>query len=157
MKFKMLTLLLLIFLLFLTFSFALPQDIVTIILNSTKVWWNDSVNASGIAKYANGTGISGAVNLTVDDTTYACPNTEDGNWSCVFNAPLRIGSYLVTVKIVNSTGYVFQNTTSLKVSPFYGKHPIGSGTRVVHELPMLIQDLNGEIKTVLARIIVWRG
>jgi hypothetical protein len=130
---------------------------VTITLNATKVWWNDSVSASGIAKYANGTGISGTVNLTVDGKTYICPDTSDGNWSCVFNAPLRIGSYLVTVKITNSTGYVFQNSTSLKVSPSYGKNPIGSATRVVYELPMLIQDLNGEIRAVLARIIVWKG
>jgi hypothetical protein len=157
MKLKLLTFLFLFILLLLALSFASPQDTVTIALNATKVWWNDSVNASGIAKYANGTGISGKVNLTVDSTDYLCPDTSDGNWSCVFNAPLKIGSYLVTVRITNSTGHVFQNSTSLKVSPSYGKNPIGSATRVVYEIPMLIQDLNGEIRSVLARIIIWKG
>ena len=157
MELKLLTFLSLLFLIFIALSFALPQDTVTITLNSTKVWWNDSVKASGIAKYANGTGISGTVNLKIGDNTYSCPSTDDGNWSCVFNAPLKIGSYVVTVNITNSTGYFFQNSTSLKVLPSYGKYPTGSVTRVVYELPILIQDLNGEIKTVLARVIVWKG
>jgi hypothetical protein len=157
MKLKLLTFLFLLFLLFIALSFASPQDTVTITLNSTKVWWNDSLNASGIAKYANGTGISGTVNLIVDSTNYPCPDTSDGNWSCIFNAPLKIGSFLITVKITNSTGYIFQNSTFLEVSPSYGKNPIGSVTRVVYELPMLIQDLNGEIRIVLARVIAWKG
>jgi hypothetical protein len=141
----------------LAISFALPQDTVTINLNATKVWWNDSVNASGTARYANGTGISGSVSIEVDGYIQNCPPTTDGNWSCVFNAPLKIGSYLVTVKITNSTGFVFQNSTSLGVSPYYGKKPIGTVSRIVYELPMLIQDLNGEIRVVFARIMVWRG
>jgi len=139
-------------------SIASNSDTVTITLNATKVWWNDSVKASGIAKYSNGTGISGTVNLVVDGANYSCPPTDaDGSWNCTFNAPMKIGSFFVTVIITNATNHQFQNSTSLVVSPHYGKTPIGSMTRVVYELPMLIQDLNGEIKTVLARIIVWKG
>ncbi|MEM5829387.1 MAG: hypothetical protein QW040_02265 [Candidatus Aenigmatarchaeota archaeon] len=147
------------FFIFLLFAFSLASNsyTITINLNSTKVWWNDSVTASGIAKYQNGTGISGTVNLTVNGLTYTCPDTNDGNWSCTFNAPSKIGSFLVTVTIKNATGHQFQNSTILRVSPYYGKTPMGSMTRVVYELPLLIQDLNGEIKTVLARIIVWKG
>ncbi|MEM5766614.1 MAG: hypothetical protein QW423_03215 [Candidatus Aenigmatarchaeota archaeon] len=148
--------LLFIFLLF-AISLASNWDTVTININSTKVWWNDGIKASGVAKYSNGTGISGAVNLTIGSSTVNCPDTNEGNWSCDFNAPSEIGSFLVTVTITNATGHQFQNSTSLTVSPHYGKTPTGSMTRVVYELPMLIQDLNGEIKTVFARIVVWKG
>jgi hypothetical protein len=103
MRLKLLTFLLLFFSLLIAFSFASTQDIVTIALNATNVWWNDTINASGIAKYVNGSGISGTVNLVVDGKTYDCPATSDGNWSCIFNAPVKIGTYLVTVKITNST------------------------------------------------------
>lgn len=130
---------------------------VTIALNATKVWWNDSIKASGIAKYNNGSGIAGAVEIKVDNLNFNCPDTSDGNWSCEFKAPNRIGSYVVTVTITNATGHKFQNFTQLKVSPNYGKTPTGSVARVVYELPLLIQDLNGDIRTVMARIMVWKG
>ncbi|MEM5852779.1 MAG: hypothetical protein QW228_00155 [Candidatus Aenigmatarchaeota archaeon] len=157
MKIKLLILSLIIIFLLSVFSIALNSGSVTINLNSTKVWWNDSVKANGIAKYSNGTGVSGSVSLSVDGVNYSCPPTDAyGNWSCIFNAPSRIGSFLVTVTVTNSTGYQFQNSTLLIVSPYYGKMPIGSITRVVYELPMLIQDLNGEIRRVFARVIVWK-
>ncbi|MEM5854785.1 MAG: hypothetical protein QXJ14_02145 [Candidatus Aenigmatarchaeota archaeon] len=158
MKIKLLIFSLLFMFLLFALSMASNPGTVTITLNATKVWWNDSVKASGIAKYSNGTGISGTVNLTVDGINHSCPPTDvNGNWNCTFNAPLKIGSFLVTVTVTNATGHQFQNSTFLSVSPYYGKTPIGSMTRVVYELPVLIQDLNGEIKTVLARIIVWKG
>ncbi|MEM5773041.1 MAG: hypothetical protein QXL86_02325, partial [Candidatus Aenigmatarchaeota archaeon] len=135
-----------------------PQNYtLSISLNTTKVWWNDGIKASGVAKYDDGIGITGTVEITIDGSNFDCPDTNDGNWSCEFNAPNKIGSYIVTVTITNATGHKFQNSTWLKVSPNYGKTSIGSITRVVYELPLLIQDLNGEIKTVLARIIVWKG
>lgn len=154
---KLLTFLFLIILSLIAISFASSEGTVTINLNATRVWWNDSVRASGVAKYSNGMGIVGTVNLTVGSDTYNCPDTSDGNWTCVFNAPTRIGDYLVKVRITNSTGSIFENSTFLTVSPSYGKIPVGTATRVVYELPLLIQDLNGEIRSVLARIIVWKG
>jgi hypothetical protein len=157
MEARPLIFLLLFLFLFVAISFASSQGTVTIELNATKVWWNDSVSASGVARYANGTGISGDVCIEVDGNNYDCPSTTDGNWSCVFNAPTKIGLYTVKVNITNSTGFVFQNSTSLTVSPFYGKSPLGTVDRIVYELPMLIQDMNGEIRVVLARIMVWKG
>jgi len=140
------------------FSVATTSDRVTISLNATKVWWNDTVNATGVATYANGTGIDGTVSLSVDSTSYSCsPTYSGGNWNCTFNAPNEIGSYTVTVTVTNGTSSTFQSSTTLNVAPYYGKTPIGSIDRVVYELPMLIQDINGEIKTVFARIIVWKG
>lgn len=149
--------------LLITLSFAANSDTVAINLNATKVWWNDSVNASGTAKYNSGAGIVGTVSLTVDSTGQSCldqpsPSTDaNGNWNCTFNAPIKIGSYTVTVVVTNSTGSQFQNSTALAVAPYYGKTPVGSIDRIVYELPMMIQDMNGEIRTVFARIMVWKG
>jgi len=132
-------------------------NVITINLNATKVWWNDSLIASGVAKYANGASVNGSVLLSVDNTNYSCSQTDaNGNWNCTFNAPIRIGVHTLTVKITDNSGYTFQNSTFLTVSPYYGRKPIGSIPRIVYELPMLIQDLDGEIKRVLARIIVWK-
>lgn len=140
----------------LAFTFASSSSyILTLNLNTSLAWWNDSINASGEAKYLDGTPITGSVSLRVDKI-YSCPDSTDGNWYCLFNAPNEIGSFLVLVNITNSSGFSFYNQTILKVSPNYGKKPISSTDRVVFELPMIIQDLNGEIKRVLARIIVWR-
>jgi len=139
-------------------SLAATSDTVTISLNATKVWWNDTVNATGVATYANGTGIGGTVSLSVDSTSQSCsPTYSNGKWNCTFNAPTEIGSYTVTVTITNATGSTVQNSTSLTVAPNYGKTPIGSIDRVVYELPLIIQDMNGEIKTIFAKIMVWKG
>jgi hypothetical protein len=145
-------------LLLIALSLAASTDTVTISLNATKVWWNDTINATGVATYANGTGIGGSVSLNVDGISYSCSRTySNGKWNCTFNAPLEIGSYSVTVTITNDTSSTTQNTTTFSVAPYYGKTPIGTSDRVVYELPMLIQDMNGEIKTIFARIIVWKG
>lgn len=144
-------------------SFAANSGTVSIELNATKVWWNDSVNASGVAKYSSGGGIIGTVSLTVDSAAQSCldqpsPSTDtNGNWNCTFNAPAKIGSYTVTVTVTNGTGSQFQNSTTLAVTPYYGDTPSGSADRIVYELPMMIQDLNGEIRTVFAKIMVWKG
>jgi len=158
MNVRMLIFSVLFLLLLIAFSVATSSDRVTISLNATNVWWNDGVNASGIATYASGSGISGTVSLSVDTASYSCSSTYSGGyWNCSFSAPTKIGSYAVTVTVTNGTGSIVQGSTTLNVAPYYGKTPIGSVDRVVYELPMLIQDMNGEIKTVFARIIVWKG
>lgn len=157
MKLFLVILLLIIISLFFSISKASDSGKVTIELNASKVWWNDSIMASGVAKYLDGGGIRGTVELEVDGIHKICPETdENGEWSCVFNAPTKIGSFIVRVTITNSTGQKFQNLTYLIVSPSYGRDSTGSKNKVVHELPVLIQDLDGEIKAVLARIMVWR-
>jgi hypothetical protein len=56
--------------------------------------------------------------------------------------------------ILLSTGAVFAAT----IFPFtYGSRPIGSTERVVYQQPLVMQDLNGTIATVIVTVIVWRG
>lgn len=158
MNVKLLIFSILLLFLLIAFSLAANSDSVTISLNVTRVWWNDSVNASGLATYADGSGISGTVSLDIDGSSQSCPATNsNGEWKCTFNAPIKIGSHSVTVTVTNSTGSKFQNTATLTVAPYYGKTPIGLTDRTVYESPMLIQDMNGEITTVFARIMVWKG
>jgi hypothetical protein len=158
MKLWLLVLILMGFLLFIGFSFA-AEGTVTISLNASKVWWDDSVNASGIATYSSGNPISGTVSIKLDSTTYSCPNTvaATGFWNCTFNAPTELGTYTILVNVTNSTGSSFTNTTTLYVTPNYGQKPIGTTDRVVYEVPMLIQDLNGRIRQAWARVMVWKG
>lgn len=158
MKTYVLVLILMIFLIFVGFSFA-AQGTVTINLNAPKVWWNDSVSASGIATYSNGNPISGTVSLVVGTATQFCPDTNavTGAWTCTFNAPTELGTYTVLVNVTNSTGSSFTNSTNLYVAPNYGQKAIGTSGRVVYEVPMLIQDLNGTVKKAWARIMVWKG
>jgi hypothetical protein len=158
MKVVILILILIIFLLFISFSFA-TEGTVTISLNASKVWWNDTVNASGVATYSSGSPIHGNVSISLDSTIYSCPSTNaaTGYWNCTFNAPLELGIYIVLVNVTNITGSSFTNTISLAVAPNYGLKPIGTINRVVYEVPMLIQDLNGKIRQAWVRIMVWKG
>jgi hypothetical protein len=124
-------------------------------LSSYEVWWNDSVTAWGQAKDSGGDPISGAwVNLTVGSTEYNnCNQTNSsGDWECVFNAPLELGTYTVSATVSYVT-----NSTSLEVKITYGQEPIGTIDRVVFEIPALIQEPSGRIRIVWFRILVWRG
>jgi len=133
-------------------------DIATVNLNATIFWWNDSVNISGIATYTNGTGIaSSTVAVTVGGVT--CSNTTDvnGNYNCIFRAPLELGTYTANINVTNSSGSTFTNSTSLIVKPTYGETPVGSVSRSVIEVPMLLQEPSGRIRKVIVRITVWPG
>ena len=158
MKEFALILILIIFSILINLSFA-SNGTVTINLNASKVWWNDTINASGIATYSDGSPIDGTVSIKLNGNEYSCSSTDvsTGFWNCTFNAPTEIGVYAVLVNITNATGSSFTNTTSLIVAPNYGQTPVGTTSRVVHEIPMLIQDLNGKIKQVWARVMVWKG
>ncbi|HKZ45450.1 MAG TPA: hypothetical protein VJ343_01975 [archaeon] len=159
MEVKILLLILVVFILFISSSLAANPDIVVINLNSTQTWWNDSILVNGVATYSNGNPISGSsVSVKLDGvancTTSTLPN---GNYNCSFFAPLNLGTYTVSVNVTNSTGSSFTNSTSLTVKMKYGQVPIGKSDRMTYEQPMLIQDISGKIKVVWARITVWRG
>jgi hypothetical protein len=158
MKLKLLILIVLISLMLISISFAANEGTVTLSLNSTKVWWNDTVNASGTATYSNGTAISGTAVLKVSDVQM-CSYTVDasGFWNCTFRAPDEVKAYTVSVNVTNATGSSFTNSTTLNVAPNYGASVGGTSDRVVYEQPMLIQDLNGTIKKIWVRITTWRG
>jgi len=127
---------------------------VSIVLNATKVWWNDSVLAQGVVLNASGLPAIGvSVNLKLNNVTQCSTTTNSsGGWNCSFTAPNEINIYTVTAETE-----VGSMSTSLYVAPNYGQRPIGTANRVVFEIPVLIQDLNGKIKQVWARVMIWEG
>jgi len=157
MRYELLIFLLLVPLLF-SIAIAASPGTVTISLNSSEIWWNDPLNVSGIASYPNQTGVAaGTVAASIADKSYDCPATDaNGNWYCVINAPQELGSYTLTVTITNSTSATFVNTTTVNVKASYGAVATGTGSRVVYETPLLMQQLNGAIKKVWVRVKVWK-
>lgn len=136
---------------------VLAPNIVTYQQSSATLWWNDTININGSARYENGTGIYNAfVNITIGSSK--CNNTTDGtgNYTCTFTAPKEVGTYTVHINITNSTGPSVTNTSTLQVRLKYGDTPIGTVDRVVHETPIFIQELSGRIRILFARITVWR-
>jgi len=158
MKLNLLILIVLVLLMFISITLAANEGTVTIGLNSTKVWWNDTINASGRATYSNGTAISGTFVLKVGDIQ-ECSHilATNGFWNCTFRAPDEIKAYTILVNVTNTTDYSFTNSTTLNVAPNYGGNPIGTVDRVVYEQPMFIQDLNGMIKKIWVRVTTWKG
>jgi hypothetical protein len=127
----------------------------TLQMNATKVWWNDSVLASGYT-VRNSQPANGTLNLFIGSQAY-CSNVQviNGNWNCTFYTPLEIKSYTVTANYTDDLGNPGSNTTALTVSPFYGKRPT-RGTISIIEQYVMIQDLNGRIKRVKLLLAVWR-
>lgn len=120
-------------------------------------WWNDSILVIGNAFYENGSAIpNGDVEITLDSVPY-CLNTTNsrGSFNCTFFAPTTLGSYTLMANVTKDDES-FTNTTTLDVKIFYGSSPIGKQERVVYEVPMVVQDVTGEIKRVLVKIFVWR-
>lgn len=148
---KILLVLSFLLLIFLTLVSASEEGIVSINLNSSISWWQDNILAYGEAKYLNGSPIKDAEVKIFVDREIVCSSTDsNGKWSCVFDAPKEVKKYQVFVE-VNGVS----NQTVFQVAPNYGKVPSGSVDRVVYEEPVLIQDLNGKIKKVWMKIMVW--
>jgi uncharacterized membrane protein len=127
----------------------------TLELNATKVWWNDSVLARGYMT-RNGQPANGTLNLLINNQVY-CSNVQiiNGNWNCTFYAPLEIKTYTVTINYTDDLGNPGSNSTTLTVSPFYGKAPTRGFISILEQYVM-IQDLNGKIKRVKLSLAVWR-
>ncbi|OGM93010.1 hypothetical protein A2935_03790 [Candidatus Wolfebacteria bacterium RIFCSPLOWO2_01_FULL_47_17b] len=127
---------------------------VTIFLNTTKVWWNDSIYASGLASFTNGTiDANDAFRFFINGIDQCSGTTNSsGGWSCKFRAPVEIGTFEARISLTATTA---SNTTILYVRPSYGPTPIGTSDRSVYENPFLIQDENGRLKTVIIRITAW--
>jgi len=123
----------------------------TIFLNSSKVWWNDSIYASGSAVYANGTMDSSDTYTFYINEISQCGGTTNssGGWSCTFRAPIEINSYEAKISLVAAAA---SNTTVLYVRPNYGFTPSGTSNRAVIEIPSFIEDMNGRLKIVIVRI-----
>lgn len=160
MKLKLLILSASVFLIFLVFfSFASSDGTVTIEINSTNVWWEDGLKVNGSATYSNGSAVAGTAYVYLNDMWYCQGAISAGVYNCEFSAPQEIGSYALKVKVINATGSTFSNTSTstITVKASYGETAIGSIDRVVYEIPMLIQDLNGKVKYAIARVMIWRS
>lgn len=158
MKIETMLFSLILFLLFVVYSFASNTGNIYISLNVSTVWWNDSVSLGGSANYTDGRPISSSdVAVKLDGTTYCTTQTDsNGLWNCNFRAPLELGTYTLMVNITNTT-HSFSNSTTLSVKLNYGETPIGQTERVVYEQPMLIQEPSGKVRIVWARVKIWRG
>ncbi len=154
MKFKALIFTAIIFLFIVSFVGA---DYVTM-PSFGAYWWNDTIPVSGVAKYTNGTAISGA-SVVINLGSNQCTNTtaSDGSYFCSINAPLNVGTYNLTINVTNSTGSSTINSTSILVQPTYGLAPIGTTPRIVYEIPMLMQEPSGKVNIVIVRITAWRS
>jgi hypothetical protein len=154
MKSSLIFLLFLVLVFILAFKSSLSANTLTISLNSTKVWWQDGILASGRLVNETNDPIAGmTVTVKISGATQCSDATNStGHWECSFTAPNEIGVYTITADTGTETA-----STTLTVAPYYGKTPVGATTRVVYELPMLIQDLNGEIKIIFAKVMIWKG
>jgi hypothetical protein len=131
------------------------EVIITIDLNTSKFWWNDSVYASGLAAYTNGTAYTGDTFFFSINGVTQCSGTTNssGGWDCTFRAPTEIGSHEARISLVAAST---SNTTTLRVRPNYGPTPTGTSDRTVYENPFFIQDMNGKLKMVMVRITTWK-
>jgi hypothetical protein len=104
----------------------------------------------------NGQPANGTLNLLINNQVY-CSNVQiiNGNWNCTFYAPLEIKTYTVTINYTDDLGNPGSNSTTLTVSPFYGKAPTRGFISILEQYVM-IQDLNGKIKRVKLSLAVWR-
>jgi hypothetical protein len=130
---------------------------ITIFLNSSKVWWNDSVYVSGNKIYSNGTIGSGDSYTFYINGVNQCSGTTNssGGWSCTFRSPIEIGSFNVNITSP-SISVTSSNSTTLQVRSNYGPTPSGTSDRAVYENPFFIQDMNGKLKMVMVRITTWK-
>jgi len=130
-----------------------PGKTISINLNVTKVWWNEPVLAYGKVLLDSNPIQGENVNVKIGAETKCSDQTNStGDWKCSFYTSNEIGVYTVTAETDGITAIA-----SLEVNPSYGNKPIGTIDRVVYEVPILIQDLSGKIRRIIARIIVWRG
>ena len=147
-------------LIFISLTYAATDGYVTISLNRTSYWWNETVVSSGTANYTNGSAMAdGSLAVTLSGVAYCSNNTISaaGVWFCVFQAPNQLGTYTFSITVTNSTGSTFTNTTNLYVKPTYGASLVGRTDRVVIEQPMLIQEPTGIIRQVWAKVKIWKS
>ncbi|MEM3063587.1 MAG: hypothetical protein QW303_08625, partial [Nitrososphaerota archaeon] len=84
----------------LVFVSASDEGIVTINLNSSISWWNESILAYGKAEYSNGTPIQNTEVKIFVEKEIVCPSTNStGDWSCIFTAPKEIKKYQIFVEV----------------------------------------------------------
>jgi hypothetical protein len=160
MNYRILAFLILVFLVLVVFVNAATNGTVSVNVYNSTVWWNDTVIVNGTATYTNGSAVGSGqtANVTLDSFQYCTgTTTAAGFYTCNFRAPLKLGVYTLQVTVTNSTGQTITNTTTFTVKPNFGQTVIGKTARSVFEVPMVIQDMNGEIRQIWTRVIVWKA
>ena len=149
--------------LFSVFPTSASTAAVNVTITPPTAWWNKTVVVNGTAKYTNGSAIpSASIAVTMTGKSLVnesyCTNTTNsgGEFSCTFASPKELGTYDVRV-YVTKDGETFTGSNWLTVKLTFGESYTGTEDRVVYEVPMLLQDMTGRIKTALVRVIIWRG
>lgn len=116
--------------------------------NVTVVWWNDTLNINSVSD------VDGTATVRIDGVI-ACstPITNGQSWSCNTLAPMRIGTYNLSVAYSGGTS----DDVLLVVRPTFGQQNTGSASRFVSETPWAMQEPSGDITNVVARLTVSRG
>jgi|GEM_PF-2361991 len=133
------------------------NGLVTINLNSSNVWWNDSLLIYGKVLNSANEPISNAlVRVELLDQTCETYSLEDGSYNCTLLAPLELGSYRVFVNATKDN-FTLTNSSTIKVKVVYGEAPTSLTERTVLEKYYLMQEPSGNISMVKIRLIVWKG
>lgn len=132
---------------------------ITISISNTSIWWNDTISVNGTASYLNGTTINNSNTIVSINNVTTCTTTTNatGGYNCTFNGPLFLGTLNLRVEVVAAGNEIVENTSTLHIKATYGPRPAGFVDRVVYEVPMLMQEPNGNITKVTASLLVWRG
>jgi hypothetical protein len=135
---------------------------VTVNLNATSVGWGEPVNASGQCAY-NDTGYVSSSTVRIksgDDVKCTDATDSSGEYSCVFTAPLSLGTYAITVELTDAiTGKVFTNSTTLTVTTTYGGGETEKKTAeqvTCYEEPRIVQNPDGSIEKTTVKVCVWK-
>jgi hypothetical protein len=137
-----------IFLFVMTFVEANHFSVCSPNCNVTVVWWNDTLNVTSVSN------VDGTATVRVDGKTFCSVSITNGQgWSCAFQAPMRIGTYNLSVAYSGGTS----DDVLLVVRPTFGKENTGSASRFVSENLWAMQEPSGDITNVISRLTVSKG
>jgi predicted hydrocarbon binding protein len=132
-------------------------------LNATEVWWGDAVNISGIVERSGIPASNVKVTIEIEGNNICSdmPNTTDqGRYSCVFNAPYSVGRKIVRVQTIDEiNNQIITNSTTLEVKVWWGEkeEEMERAKNIAcYEVPKMIQNPDGTVKTVMVKICVWK-
>jgi hypothetical protein len=93
-------------------------------LNDTIVNPNDSIEVRGkVLLLPDNTNVTNTnVSIWINEAfNQNCTTNSYGEYSCVFNAPLDVGTCTIKVNLTNANGIYGENSTSFYVASIYAK------------------------------------
>ena len=141
--------------------------IISINLNATEVWWNESILISGIVERDDGSKVDTSqdpysdVRIYVRNILSAITETNAlGEYNATIYAPLAVGTYIINVTVRDPlTTKLSSNTMQIYVKPSYGeeKKEVEESRNVgCYEKPIIIQNPDGSLSRVVAKVCVLR-